>query len=160
MLRNRRTCYGILFKAASETLKQIARDGNHLGAEVGFTAVLHTWSRALSFHVHLHCVVTGGGLSPDGSRWIASREDFFLPVRVLSKVFRGKFLDFLSQAYHKGELAFRGRWRELADGGEFQHLKDRLYRKRWHVYVRPPIAGREAAFNPNPSRLALKNMLR
>jgi hypothetical protein len=147
---NRKTCYDILFKAASETLKHIARDDRHLGAEVGFTAVLHTWSRTLGFHVHLHCVVTGGGLSLVGpnedSKWIASREDFFLPVRVLSKVFRGKFLDYLSRAYREGDLAFKGNSASLADPDEFRRLKDRLYRKKWHVYVKPPIAGREAAF--------------
>jgi len=146
VLSNRKTCFDILFKAASETLKEIARDGKHLGAEVGFTAVLHTWSRTLGLHVHLHCVVTGGGLSPDGSRWIASREDFFLPVRVLSKVFRGKFLDYLARAYREGDLAFKGGSSPLADRREFRRLKDRLYRKKWHVYVKPPIAGREAAF--------------
>jgi len=143
---NRKTCYDILFRAASETLKEIARDGKHLGAEIGFTAVLHTWSRTLSFHVHLHCVVTGGGLSADGSMWIASREDFFLPVRVLSEVFRGKFLDYLSRAYREGDLTFKGSSAPLAEGCEFRRLKDRLYRKKWHVYVKPPIAGREAAF--------------
>ncbi len=113
---NKKTCFDILFKATSETLKRIACDSKHLGrrsgsgngsarsgepgVDVGFTAALHTWSRILAFHVHLHCIVTGGGLSPDGSKWIASREDFFLPVRVLSQVFRGKFMDYLSRAYH------------------------------------------------------------
>jgi len=143
---NRKTCFDILFRAASETLNQIARDGKHLGAQVGFTAVLHTWSRTLGFHVHLHCVATGGGLSPDGSKWIASRETFFLPVRVLSEVFRGKFLDYLSRAYREGDLAFKGSSAPLADRCEFRRLKDRLYRRKWHVYVKPPIAGREAAF--------------
>jgi hypothetical protein len=90
--------------------------------------------------------VTGGGLSPEGANWIASREDFFLPVRVLSKVFRGKFLDYLSRAYREGDLVFRGSSAPLADPEEFRRLKDRLYRKKWHVYVKPPIAGREAAF--------------
>jgi len=143
---NKKTCYDILFKAASETLKQIACDEKHLGVDVGFTAALHTWSRTLAFHVHLHCVVTGGGLSPDGSKWIASREDFFLPVRVLSRVFRGKFLDYLSRAYHNGGFIFAGSSAFLADPDEFRRLKDRLYRKKWHVYVKPPIAGASAAF--------------
>ncbi len=143
---NKKTCYDILFKAASETLKQIARDEKHLGSDVGLTAVLHTWSRILTFHIHLHCIVTGGGLSPDGSKWIASRKDFFLPVRVLSEVFRGKFMDYLSRAYHDGELVFMGSSASLADPDEFRRLKDRLYRKNWHVYVKPPIAGASAAF--------------
>ncbi len=143
---NKKTCYDILFKAASETLKKIARDGKHLGADIGFTAALHTWSRTLGFHVHLHCIVTGGGLSPDGAKWIASRKDFFLPVRVLSKVFRGKFLDYLARAYNKEELTFAGSSASLADPNEFRRLKDRLYRKNWHVYVKPPIAGASAAF--------------
>ena len=146
MLSNRKTCYDILFRAASETLKRISTDEKHLGAQVGFTAVLHTWSRTLGYHVHLHCVATGGGLSPDGASRVPCRETFFLPVRVLSKVFRGKFLDHLSRAYSEGKLAFAGSSAALADPDEFARLKDRLYRKNWHVYVKPPIAGREAAF--------------
>lgn len=143
---NRKTCYDILFRAASETLKQIARDGKHLGADVGFTTVLHTWGRTLTFHPHLHCIVTGGGLSEDHARWVAAREDFFLPVRVLSKMFRGKFLDYLWRAYMEGDLVFGGGSSRLADPNEFRRLKDRLYRKNWHVYVKPPFAGPEVAF--------------
>ena len=84
--------YGLLMRAAAETLLEVAADPKHLGAEVGVLAVLHTWGQNLALHPHVHCVVTGGGLSPDGSRWVAGRDDFFLPVRVLSRVFRGKFL--------------------------------------------------------------------
>jgi DNA-directed RNA polymerase subunit RPC12/RpoP len=143
---NKKTCYDVLFDAAAHTLKVLTRDEKHLGAEAGFTAVLHTWSRVLGAHVHLHCLVTGGGLARDGSSWVPSREDFFLPVRVLSQVFRGKFMDYLLREYREGNLTFKGSAAPFADPEEFGRLKDRLYRKNWHVYVKPPIAGREAAF--------------
>lgn len=143
---NKKACYDVLFHAAADTLNVLTRDEKHLGAEAGFTAILHTWSRVLGYHVHLHCVVTGGGLARDGSSWVSSREDFFLPVRVVSQVFRGKFLDYLSRAYREGKLDAHGSAAPLADPEEFGRLKNRLYRKNWNVYVKPPIAGREAAF--------------
>ena len=107
--RTRGVVYGLLFRAAAETLQQIAADPKHLGAEIGFLAVLHTWGQNLQHHPHVHCVVPGGGLSPDGSRWVACRPGFFLPVRVLSRVFRGKFLALLRAAFDRGRLAFHGK---------------------------------------------------
>ena len=101
-------------RAAAETLLEVAADPKHLGAEVGVLAVLHTWGQNLTLHPHVHCVVTGGGLSPDGSRWVAGRDDFFLPVRVLSRVFRGKFLAGLRAAFQRGRLRFPGRLAPLA----------------------------------------------
>ena len=107
-LRNQRLLYDLLFRAASETLLQIAADPRHLGARIGVLAVLHTWSQNLRHHPHLHCLVPAGGLALDHSRWIACRPGFFLPVRVLSRLFRGKMLAFLQQAYKKGELRCLG----------------------------------------------------
>jgi hypothetical protein len=114
-LQNKSVVYGILFRAAAETLREIAADPKHLGAQIGFLAVLHTWGQLLLHHPHLHCVVPGGGLSPEGSQWISCRRGFFLPVRVLSRVFRGKLLQLLHQAFERGELARlhrarRGAW--------------------------------------------------
>ncbi len=119
-LRNPRVVYGLLFQAAAATLRQVAADPKHLGAEIGFLAVLHTWGQNLQHHPHVHCVVPGGGLAPDASRWIACRPRFFLPVRVLSRVFRGKFLAMLRAAFDRGRLAFHGKLRPLADPGEFR----------------------------------------
>ena len=104
--QNKEVVYGILFRATAETLRTIAADPKHLGAEIGFFAVLHTWGQNLLHHPHLHCVVPGGGLSPDGSRWIACRPGFFLPVRVLSRLFRRLFLEDLEKAFDAGELRF------------------------------------------------------
>ena len=114
-LQNQREVYGLLFRAAAETLRQIAADPKHLGAEIGFLAILHTWGQNLQHHPHVHCVVPGGGLAPDGSRWIACRPGFFLPVRVLSRVFRGKFLALLRSAFDRGQLSFHGKLAPLAD---------------------------------------------
>src|SRR5262249_17821025 len=119
-LQNPREVYGILFRAAAETLQQIAADPRHLGAEIGLLAVLHTWGQNLEYHPHMHCVVPGGGPSPDGSRWVARRPGFFLPVRVLSRVFRGKFLSLLRTAFDRGRLAFHGKLGPWADAGEFR----------------------------------------
>ncbi len=107
-LRNQKVVYNLLFQSGSETLTQVAKDPKHLGAEIGFMAILHTWSQTLIDHPHLHCLVPGGGLSPDGKRWVSSREDFFIAVKVLSALFRGKFLDGLKKAYEAGEFRFAG----------------------------------------------------
>jgi Putative transposase/Transposase zinc-binding domain len=143
-LQNPRVVYGLLFRAAAETLLQVAADPKHLGAEIGFLAVLHTWGQTLQHHPHVHCVVPGGGLSPDGSRWIACRPDFFLPVRVLSRVFRGKFLESLHAAFDRGQLAFHGRLSELADPGRFDDRLRAAARTEWVVYAKPPFGGPEA----------------
>ena len=145
-LRNKRLIYDILFKTAADTLLRIASDPKRLGAQIGFTAVLHTWGQNILFHPHLHCVVTGGGLSPDGTRWIPTREDYLFPVRVLSRLFRGKFLAELQEAYDEGRLAFKGSTAHLARHDEFAALKRELYRQDWVVYTKPPLAGAEHVY--------------
>jgi hypothetical protein len=142
-LQNPRMVYGLLFQAAAETLQQIAADPKHLGAEIGFLAILHTWGQNLQHHPHVHCVVPGGGLSPDASRWVACRPGFFLPVRVLSRVFRGKFLSLLRTAFDRGRLAFHGELSPLADAGEFQRRLAASARTEWVVYAKPPFGGPE-----------------
>ena len=144
--RNPRILFAMLFDAAAQTLKQLARDPKHLGAEIGFTAVLHTWGQNLLFHPHLHCVVTGGGLSPDGTKWIEGREDYLLPVQVLGRLFRGKFLDALQKARKKGKLEFAGNTADLADDSTWATLKNLLYSKNWNVYAKPPFGGAEHVF--------------
>lgn len=140
-LQNPRLVYGLLFRAAAETLSTVARDPRHLGAEVGFLAVLHTWGQTLMLHPHLHCVVPGGGISADGRRWVACRKGFLLPVRVLSRVFRGKFLALLGAAREKGELRFEGRQAGLAACREWRRLVAGVRAKKWVVYAKPPFGG-------------------
>jgi Putative transposase/Transposase zinc-binding domain len=142
-LQNQREVYGILFRAAAETLQQIAADPKHLGAEIGFLAILHTWGQNLQHHPHVHCVVPGGGLSPDGARWISCRPGFFLPVRVLSRVFRGKFLALLRNAFDRGRLSFHGKLSTLANPAEFQHCLAATAKTEWVVYAKPPWGGPE-----------------
>ena len=142
-LQNPRVVYGLLFRAAAETLQQVAADPEHLGAEIGFLAVLHTWGQNLQHHPHVHCVVPGGGISPDASRWVACRPGFFLPVRVLSRVFRGKFLSLLRAAFDRGRLAFHGKLSPLADPAEFQRRLAASARTEWVVYAKPPFGGPE-----------------
>jgi len=142
-LQNKRVVYGILFRAASETLLEVAADPKHLGAEIGLLAVLHTWGQNLQHHPHLHCVVPGGGLSPDHTEWISTRCRFLLPVKVLSRVFRGKFLAFFQTAFHKGRLQFHGRLAELQQKPSFQALLRRVYDSEWVVYTKPPFGGPE-----------------
>jgi hypothetical protein len=142
-LQNQRVVYGLLFRAAAETLQQIAADPEHLGAEIGFLAVLHTWGQNLQHHPHLHCVVPGGGLAPDGSRWVPCRPSFFLPVRVLSRVFRGKFLALLRAAFDGGRLSFHGKLAALADPGEFGRRLAASAKTEWVVHAKPPWGGPE-----------------
>ena len=118
-LSNKKAVLQILFRASAETLLTIARDPEHLGAEIGFFSILHTWGQKLLFHPHVHCVVTGGGLASDGQRWVASRPDFFLSVHVLSQLFRRLFLTALQQAHTTGKLLFPGRLAGLADPAAF-----------------------------------------
>jgi hypothetical protein len=118
-LQNQRVVYDILFRTAAATLKAIAADPRHLGAEIGFIAVLHTWGQTLQYHPHLHGVMPGGGLAPDGDRWVACRPDFFLPVRVLSSLFRRLFLEALDAAYRAGDLSFHGSLGDLAEPDRF-----------------------------------------
>jgi hypothetical protein len=142
-LQNKRVVYGILFRAAAATLIEVAADEKRLGAETGFLAVLHTWGQTLQHHPHLHCVIPGGGLSPDRTRWISSRSDFFLPVKVLSRVFRGKFASLLRSAFRKGKLQFHGRLAELRGESAFSTLLDRAYKQEWVVYTKRPFGGPE-----------------
>jgi len=144
MWQNKRVLFQLLFEASAATLLEVAADPKHLGAEIGFLSVLHTWGQTLQPHPHVHCVVPGGGLSPDGSRWIAChKEAFFVPVKVLSAVFRGKFLDYLKQAFVENKLSFHGRLRELAQPEAFQRLLSACYGTKWVVYAKPPFGGPE-----------------
>jgi hypothetical protein len=138
-LQNKKVVYDILFRASAETLCAIARDPKHLGAEIGVLSVLHTWGQTIEHHPHIHCLVPGGGLSPDGTRWIACRSGFFLPVRVLGRMFRGKFLHHLRAAFERGDLGFHGRLAELGDRAAFRSLVTTAFAKKWRVYAKPPF---------------------
>jgi hypothetical protein len=138
---NKAAIYDALFKAASETLLTIAADPKHLGARIGVTMVLHTWGSALTHHPHVHCVVPGGGLSPDGGRWVACRRGFFLPVRVLSRLFRRLMLERLLAAHAQGALQFFGAHAGLADAEAFRAFLRPLRRAEWVVYAKRPFAG-------------------
>ncbi len=140
-LQNKAVVYGILFRATAETLRTIAADPNHLGADIGFFAVLHTWGQTLIHHPHLHCVVPGGGLSRDGTRWIACRPGFFLPVRVLSRLFRRLFLRYLQEAFDAGRLHFAASLEVLTDPHAFADHLAPAQQKEWVVYAKPPFAG-------------------
>ncbi len=139
--QNPEAIYHLLFTAAQETLQEIAAEPRYLGARIGILAVLHTWGQRLDFHPHLHCVIPGGGLSADRSRWVACRRGFFLPVRVLSSKFRGKFLAKLKQLHQRGKLKFTGRLRPLRKESAFQVLLDEAYKIDWVVYCKPPFGG-------------------
>jgi Putative transposase/Transposase zinc-binding domain len=143
--QNKAVVYAILFKAAAETLSTIAADRRHLGAEIGFIAVLHTWGQNLQHHPHVHCLVPGGGLSPDGRRWVSCRPGFFLPVRVLSRLFRRLFLEKLRAAFDAGRLALFGALARLTDGAAFTRCLAELRRIEWVVYAKRPFAGPAAA---------------
>jgi Putative transposase/Transposase zinc-binding domain len=139
--QNKETVYAILFRTAAETLRTIAADPKHLGAEIGLVAVLHTWGQNLHHHPHVHCVVPGGGPSLDGTRWVACRPGFFLPVRVLSRVFRRLFLDELRAAVEAGDLGFFGELAGLAEPAAFARRLRDLRRVEWVVYAKPPFGG-------------------
>lgn len=139
--QNRKVVYDILFRATSETLRTIAVDPKHLGAEIGFFAVLHSWGQNLMFHPHLHCVVPGGGLSPDGNRWIPCRKGFFLPVRALSRLFRRLFVESMEKAFDAGQLQFFSALEELRDPTAFRRLLGRVRSREWVVYAKKPFAG-------------------
>ncbi len=143
-LQNPRVVYALLMQAAAQTLLEVAADSKHLGAEIGVLAVLHTWGQNLLHHPHVHCVVPAGGLAPGGDRWIACRKNFFLSVRVLSRVFRGKFVHGLKQAFARGELEFHGNLAELAAPEAFERLLDQVVRHDWVVYAKRPFGGPSA----------------
>jgi hypothetical protein len=140
-LQNRRLCYGLLFRAASRALRTIAADPAHLGAEIGFLAVLHTWSQTLLHHPHVHCVVPAGGLAPGGQRWVPCRPGFFLPVRVLSRLFRRLYLAGLRRAFGEGELVLHGKLASLREPRAFARWTKALRAKEWVVYAKPPFGG-------------------
>jgi hypothetical protein len=140
---NKAVAYNILFQAAAETLKTIAADPKHLGAEIGLVAVLHTWGQTLTHHPHVHCIVPGGGLSPDGQQWIACRPGFFLPVRVLSRLYRRLFLEQLEAAFAAGKLQFFSQTAPLAEPRAFGAQLAELRKSEWIVYAKPPFAGPE-----------------
>jgi len=140
-LQNKAVVYSLLFRAVGETLLQIAADPKHLGAEIGFLAVLHTWGQTLLAHPHVHCVVPGGGLSPDHRRWIPCGHNFFLPVKVLSLVFRGKFLQALARAFQKQKLTLAGQLSPLQSPAAFAALLRAAAQHNWVVYAKRPFAG-------------------
>ena len=145
--QNKEVDYGILIRTTTETLRTIAADPQHLGAEIGFLAVLHSWGSNLLFHPHLHCVVPGGGLAPDGKRWIACRPHFFLPVRVLSCLFRRLFLDQLQAAFDQGKLHFFSSLERLRDPHAFAQYLAPLRKTKWVVYAKPPFGGPQQVLN-------------
>jgi len=143
VLQNKRVIYDLLFRTSAETLLEVARDPQHLGAEIGFFSVLHSWSQKLELHPHVHGVVPAGGLSADGTRWIKPRYDFFLPVEVLGAVFRGKFHEALKRAFRDGKLDFHGDLKLLAQPKTFAAWLRPLFRKDWVVYAKRSFGGPE-----------------
>jgi len=139
--RNPALLYNLLFRCVSETLLEVAADPQHLGAEIGFLAILHSWGQNLLLHPHIHCLVPVGGLAPDRNRWVQPRYRFFLPLGVLKKVFRGKFLDGLKRAYRRNKLSLGGATGPLKDPKAFQALLQSLKRKAWVVYIKQAMAG-------------------
>jgi hypothetical protein len=140
---NKKILYGLLFRASSATLLEIAADPKHLGAEVGFLSVLHTWGQNLLHHPHVHCVIPAGGLSADHKSWVHPRYPFFLPVKVLSRVFRGKFVAGLKRAFQRGELCLPGGLKPLVQQKAFSAFLRLLFRNDWVVYAKPPFGGPE-----------------
>lgn len=138
ILQNQKTCYNILFQAVSQTLKELSAAPKYLGAQIGFTSILHTWGQNLMFHPHIHCIVPGGGLN-DLGRWIPTHKKFFLPAKVVSRKFRGKFLALLKEAFLNGVLEFHGQIKHLGSLQEFERFLTPLYQKDWVVYCKPPF---------------------
>lgn len=141
---NKAVIYRLLFDVAAETLLTVAADPRHLGARIGATLVLHTWGSAMTHHPHVHGIVPGGGLAPDGERWVACRQGFFLPVRVLSRLFRRRFIESLEKCHGVGQLRFFGEQAGLADPGAFARWLVRLRTTEWVVYAKRPFAGPQA----------------
>jgi len=158
--QNKAAIYALLFNAASETMLTIASDPKHLGAKVGITAVLHTWGSTMTHHPHVHMIVTGGGISPDGSRWISSEPNYLVPVEVLSALFRGRMLGMLIDAHETGRLQFFGDYKHLADTNAFRAYLGPLWRTDWFVYAKRPFAGPEqvlAYLSRYTHRVAISN---
>jgi len=149
---NKRVLYDIFFRAGSETLLELGRDPKHLGAEIGVTAILHTWAQNLVDHPHLHCIVTGGGLSKDGKQWVLPKKttidrDFFIHINILSDLFKKKFIAYLKEAYLSGALKFVGRVDDLASPTKFDNLISRLYKIKWNSYCKQSFGGPEGVLN-------------
>ena len=142
-LQNKKVIYDLLLRASAETLLEVARDSQHLGAEIGFFSVLHTWNQKLQIHPHVHCVIPSGGLSLDHTRWIRSHRRFFLPIHVLRHVFRGKFVAGLKSAFQRGQLHLSGNLAPLAQPKIFASWLRPLFQKHWIVYSKPPFGGPE-----------------
>jgi len=143
--QNKKLIYGLLFRTSADTLLEVARNPQRLGAEIGFFSVLHSWNQKLEYHPHLHCIVPAGGLSPDHTQWIHPRYPFLLPVEVLSRVFRGKFVAALKRAHARGDLSFHGKLQFLAEPKAFRHWLRQLFRHNWVVYSKRPFGGPEHA---------------
>lgn len=139
-LRNKEGIYSILFKACSETLIELSQDKKYLGVKIGFISILHTWGQNLMDHPHIHCIVTGGGLSTNEKKWVSSKKDFFIRVKVLSKKFKGKFLHYLKQYYYSSKLKFPGDIQVLSRRSHFQRLLNEMYEKEWVVYCKTPFS--------------------
>jgi hypothetical protein len=164
---NKRAVYGLLFKASAETVMTIAADPKRLGAKMGLTSVLHTWGSAMTHHRHIHMIVPGGGLSPDGNRWVACKPGFFLHVRVLSRLFRRIFLDGLMALHQAGDLAFFGDLERLAQAEAFAEWLAPFRKSEWVVYAKPPFGGPDAVLaylsrytHPLPGRRLRSNLPR
>lgn len=142
-LQNKKVVYDVLFRSSAATLLEVAADAKHLGAQIGFLSVLHTWGQNLLIHPHVHCVIPAGGLVPDASHWVRPRYPFFLPVKVLSRVFRGKFIASLKRAFQDGKLCFPGNLGPLAEEKAFRSFLRSLFRYDWVVYAKPPFGGPE-----------------
>ena len=147
VLINQKILYAILFKAASQTVCMLAGQDKHLGAKPGCIAVLHTWGQSLIDHPHIHIIVTGGGLSVDSKKWINSGKKFFIPVKIMSRVFRGKYLAFLKDAYDNNDLLFEGNSKHLKENKHFKQLLDLLYKKQWIVYAKKPFGNPAKVLN-------------
>ena len=146
-LQNKRLLYDLLFRASAATLLELAGDPKHLGADIGFLGVLHTWGQNLHHHPHIHYIVPAGGLAPDGSRWISSSRRFFLPVAALSRVFRGKFAAGLKQLFLQDKLQFHGSLQSLAEPRRFRQFLRQFFHQDWVVYAKPPFGGPEHVLN-------------
>ncbi|MFO7667220.1 MAG: IS91 family transposase [Desulfobacterales bacterium] len=141
VLMNRKVMYDLLFRSVSETLMELANDQKHLGARIGAIGILHTWGQNLMDHPHIHCIVTGGGLSSDGSRWVPCRKGFFIHVKVMSALFKAKFLDHLKHCFKRGDLVFPGGISHLKRPDDFETFRKQFYKKKWIVYCKPPFGG-------------------
>lgn len=143
ILFNQKEMYSILFTSVSETLLELAKDKKYFHADIGFTSILHTWGQNLMNHPHIHCIVPGGGLSLDKSKWVKSKKKFFIPIKVISRKFRGKFLDYLNKSYRDNKLKFPSSISELSSKNIYNEFKDSLYKKEWIVYSKAPFRSAE-----------------